>query len=72
MPAVVHHFAQPRSMGFGDADTNHGSAMRRFLAGQNVHRNSVIFFFFLKKNRVIYIPLQLLVQEQDAAGFLRL
>ena len=29
------------------------------------------FFFFFFLNSVIYIPLQLLLQEQDAAGFLK-
>ena len=40
--AVIHHFAQPKSVGFGHTNTDHGSAMRRFLTDQNVHRDSVI------------------------------
>jgi len=42
VPAVIHHFAQPGSIGFGDTDTDHGSAMKRFLVGQDVHHDSVI------------------------------
>ena len=42
VPAVIHHFAQPRSMSFGDTDTDHRSTVRRFLAGQNVHCDSMI------------------------------
>jgi len=42
VPTVIHHLAQFGGVCVRDIDTDHGSAVGGFLAGQNVYRDTVV------------------------------